>query len=87
MSRLIYLLVKCLCPHKWPSKPMPKFKAALCNEAILEMLYDNKICFEGMSHAMLRMSSCVVDTLRGDVPDYLYGRPHWFVRHCVSRLH
>ena len=32
------------------------------------------------------MSSRVVDTFSSDVPEYLHGRPHWFVRHCVSRL-
>ena len=20
------------------------------------------------------------------LPDYLHGRPHWFVRHCISHL-
>ena len=65
---------------------MPKFETSLCNEAVFEMLYDNKISFEGMSHAMLECQGRVVDTLRSDVPDYLHGRPHWFVRHCVSRL-
>ena len=32
------------------------------------------------------MSACVVDMLRSEVPDYLQGRPHWFVRHCISHL-
>ena len=33
-----------------------------------------------------KVSSHVVDTLRSEVPEYLHGRPHWFVRHCISRL-
>ena len=33
-----------------------------------------------------KVSSRVVDTLRSEVPEYLPGRPHWFVRHCISRL-
>ena len=32
------------------------------------------------------MSAHVVDTLCSEVPDYLHGRPHWFVRHCISHL-
>ena len=32
------------------------------------------------------MSSRIVDTLRSEVPEYLYGRPHWFVQHCISHL-
>ena len=32
------------------------------------------------------MSARVVDTLCSEVPDYLHGRPHWFVRHCISHL-
>ena len=49
------------------------------------MYYDNLICFEGMLLAM-PVSARVVDTLHSKVPDYLHGRPHWFVRHCISRL-
>ena len=33
-----------------------------------------------------KVSSHVVDTLRSEVPEYLHGMPHWFVRHCISRL-
>ena len=33
-----------------------------------------------------KVSSRVVDTLRSEVPEYLHGRPHWFVRHCICRL-
>ena len=33
-----------------------------------------------------KVSSRVVDTLRSEVPEYLHGRPHWFVWHCISRL-
>ena len=32
------------------------------------------------------MSAHVVDMLHSEVPDYLYGRPHWFVQHCISHL-
>ena len=32
------------------------------------------------------MSARVVDMLCSEVPDYLHGRPHWFVWHCISRL-
>ena len=32
------------------------------------------------------MSARVVDTLHSAVPYYLHGRPHWFVRHCISCL-
>ena len=30
--------------------------------------------------------SRIVDTLRSKVPDYLHGRPYWFVWHCISHL-
>ena len=33
-----------------------------------------------------KVSSRVVDMLRSKVPEYLHGRPHWFVQHCISRL-
>ena len=33
-----------------------------------------------------KVSLCVVDTLRSEVPEYLHGRPHWFVRHCIFCL-
>ena len=33
-----------------------------------------------------KVSSSVVDTMRKDIPEYLYGRPHWFVRHCITCL-
>ena len=42
--------------------------------------YVFKVCY------MQTVSSCVVDTLSGNMPDYLHGRPHWFVQHCVSQL-
>ena len=32
------------------------------------------------------MSSSVVDMMRKDVPEYLHGRPHWFVRHCITHI-
>ena len=38
---------------------MPKFETSLCNEAVCEMLYDNKISFEGMSHAMLECQAAL----------------------------
>ena len=33
-----------------------------------------------------RVSAHIVDTLCSEVPDYLHGRPHWFVWHCISHL-
>ena len=33
-----------------------------------------------------KVSSRAVDTLCSEVPEYLHGRPHWFVRHCISHL-
>ena len=33
-----------------------------------------------------KVSSSVVDMMRKDVPEYLHGRLHWFVRHCITRL-
>ena len=34
----------------------------------------------------VKVSSSVVDTMRKDVPEYLHGRPHWFVRHCITQI-
>ena len=33
-----------------------------------------------------KLSSFVVDTLLPEIPPYLHNRPHWFVRHCISRM-
>ena len=33
-----------------------------------------------------KVSSRVVDMLCSEVPEYLHGRPHWFVQHCISCL-
>ena len=33
-----------------------------------------------------KMSTSVVDTLTPDVPGFLRNRPHWFVRHCLTRI-
>ena len=43
--------------------------------------YVLKICY-----MQCQSVSLVVDTLCSEVPDYLHRRPHWFVRHCISRL-
>ena len=60
-------------------------KSILYNETFLEMYYDNAICFKYVA-CNAKVSLRVVDTLRSEVPEYLHGRPHWFVRHCISRL-
>ena len=31
-----------------------------------------------------KVSSSVVDMIREDIPEYLHGRPHWFVQHCIT---
>ena len=50
------------------------------------MYYDNAICFEGMLYAMPECQPHVVDMFCSKVPDYLHGRPDWFVRHYISCL-
>lgn len=45
----------------------------------------NTFCFRYLT-LNAKLSTAVVDTLTHDVPSYLRNRPHWFVRHCVSRI-
>ena len=33
-----------------------------------------------------KVSSSVVDMIRKDIPEYLHGRPHWFVQHCITHI-
>ena len=43
------------------------------------------MCFRYLT-SNAKLSTCVVDTLLPEIPSYLHNRPHWFVRHCISRM-